>query len=51
MIIPFKHSSNLASSMGGGIWQKGIIPLLREVIEKFKKNPQVIGFHINSNAG
>ena len=51
MIIPFEHSSNLASGMEEKIWQKGIIPLLREVIEKFKKNPQVIGFHINSNAG
>jgi histidine triad (HIT) family protein len=51
MIIPFEHSSNLASGMKEKIWQKGIIPLLREVIEKFKKNPQVIGFHINSNAG
>jgi len=51
MIIPFEHSSNLASGMEEKIWKKGIIPLLREVIEKFKKNPQVIGFHINSNAG
>jgi diadenosine tetraphosphate (Ap4A) HIT family hydrolase len=24
---------------------------LQETIQKFKKNPQVIGFHINSNAG
>ena len=51
MIIPFEHSSNLASGMEEEIWKKGVIPLLREVIEKFKKNPQVIGFHINSNAG
>ena len=51
MIIPFEHSSNLASGMKEEIWKKGIIPLLRKVIEKFRKNPQVIGFHINSNAG
>ena len=51
MIIPFEHSSNLASGMKKEIWEEGIIPLLREVIEKFRQNPQVIGFHINSNAG
>jgi histidine triad (HIT) family protein len=52
LIIPKNHSSNLASvGMDSTIWKKGMVPLLREIIEKFKKNPQVIGFHINSNAG
>jgi len=52
LIIPQQHSSNLASpGMNETIWKEGLVPLLREVIEKFTKNPQVIGFHINSNAG
>ncbi|CAG8810972.1 25950_t:CDS:2 [Gigaspora margarita] len=31
--------------------KRGIVPLMREFIIKLKKNPQVIGFFINSNAG
>ena len=28
-----------------------MVPILRETIKKLSKNPQVIGFHINSNGG
>ncbi|CAG8448146.1 807_t:CDS:2 [Racocetra fulgida] len=31
--------------------KKGIVPLMQDFINKLKKNPQVIGFFINSNAG
>ncbi|CFW92790.1 Putative HIT-like protein protein [endosymbiont DhMRE of Dentiscutata heterogama] len=52
LIIPKDHSSNLFSAgMNETIWKEGIIPLMRDFINKLKKNPQVIGFFINSNAG